>query len=84
MVREQVIPYSIEREGGWRAFYVAGQLSFDMVGVIADITYTLAKAQVSVFVISTYDTDYFLVKCDRLNIAIEVLTAAGHVVMQDT
>ena len=49
-------------ESGWRAFRIDGILDFGMVGVIADITRVLADAGISVFVVSTYNTDYVLLK----------------------
>jgi hypothetical protein len=51
-----------------------------MVGVIASLTGILATASISLFVISTFDTDYLLVKQTDLEAAVESLTAAGHVV----
>ena len=49
-----------------------------MVGVIASLTSTLASANISVFVISTFETDYLLVKEPDLHAAIESLTSDGH------
>jgi len=50
-------------EAGWRAFRIDGILDFGLVGVVADITGVLAAAGISVFVISTYNTDYVFMKC---------------------
>ena len=63
---------------GWRVLRVEGPLPFEMVGVLASLTTTLAQAGVSVFAISTYDTDYLLVRLVELPRAIAALRQAGH------
>lgn len=65
-------------ESGWRCFRVQGELDFFEIGIILSIIQPLAKSGVSVFVMSTFDTDYFLVKEKDLPKAIDALTAAGH------
>jgi hypothetical protein len=65
-------------EPDWRALEVAGPLDFSMVGVMAALTAPLADVDVSVFVVSTYDTDYVLVHAAALEKAVEALRAAGH------
>jgi hypothetical protein len=65
-------------ERGWRALVVTTPMDFSVTGVAAALTAPLAEAGVSVLPVATYDTDYFLVKCDRLADAIEALLAAGH------
>jgi hypothetical protein len=67
-------------EPDWRALEVAGPLDFSMVGVMAALTAPLADVDVSVFVVSTYDTDYVLVHAAALEKAIEALRSAGHAV----
>jgi hypothetical protein len=67
-------------EADWRALEVSGPLDFGMVGVMASLTAPLADVDVSVFVISTYDTDYVLVHAAALERAVEALRAAGHTV----
>jgi hypothetical protein len=67
-------------EPDWRALEVAGPLEFSMVGVMAGLTAPLADVDVSVFVVSTYDTDYVLVHAAALERAVEALRAAGHTV----
>jgi len=71
------------REDGWRAFVVDGVLDFDMVGVIAKISHVLAKAEISLFVVSTYNTDYVLLKADDFELGIEVLVQNGYKVHGD-
>lgn len=70
----------VQVEPDWRALEVAGPLDFSMVGVMAALTAPLADVDVSVFVVSTYDTDYVLVHAAALERAIEALRAAGHTV----
>ena len=66
------------RETGWRCFKVLGPLDFSEIGIIFSLTRPLAESGVSVFVISTFDTDYFMVKEKDLSTTIDALTAEGH------
>ena len=59
---DKVPQEAIAREDGWRAFRVEGQLDFSLVGVLAGISQTLAEAGIPLFALSTYNTDYILVK----------------------
>lgn len=52
----------LAREDGWRMLRVRGQLDFALIGILAQITAALAEAGVSVFAVSTFDTDYVLVR----------------------
>ena len=65
-------------ETGWRCLRVEGPLDFSETGIIFSLTQPLAKNNISVFVISTFDTDYFMVKETDLAKTIDVLTVAGH------
>ena len=67
-----------EVEGGWRCLRVAGPLEFTQVGILAALTQPLADAGVSIFAVSTFDTDYLLVKEEQIDTAIAALRAAGH------
>jgi hypothetical protein len=67
-----------ERE--WRAFKVEGPLDFSLVGIMAKLSALLAEKKISVFVLSTYDTDYILVKQDKVEAAADALEAGGHAV----
>jgi hypothetical protein len=66
-----------DREDGWQAFRVCGKLDFSLVGILSGITGILAEGGVSVFAISTYDTDYVLVKEDEFEKALRMLNNAG-------
>lgn len=69
---------TLAREDGWRMLKITGVLDFSMVGVIAQIARILADERVSLFVVSTYNTDYILVKSDRLETAIRALEQHGY------
>lgn len=66
------------REDGWCAMRVSGQLDFSLIGILAGISQTLAAARVGIFVVSTYDTDYILLKERDLDRALDALSAAGY------
>jgi hypothetical protein len=79
---EQHLPDHVTAERGWICLEVGGPLDFGEVGILAALTATLAEAEISVFVFSTYDTDYFLVKADDITLAAKKLTSAGYQVIQ--
>ena len=58
---------------GWKAFVIDGTLDFSLVGILNQILTPLAKAEISVFAISTFDTDYVLVKHQQVELAKDVL-----------
>jgi hypothetical protein len=78
--REVHVPDGIRAERGWRAFRVVGVLDFSQTGILARLASPLAAAGISLFVLSTFDTDYLLVKEHDLSRAIAVLVVAGHAV----
>jgi hypothetical protein len=73
----QSLPPGTQSETGWRALRVAGILEFALLGILASIANPLADAGVSIFALSTYDTDYVLVKEIDLERALGALIAAG-------
>jgi len=75
---EKVPENTINREDDWTAFRVAGNLEFSLVGILADIARCLADAGVSIFAVSTYNTDYILVKKDTWGRAEAALLNAGY------
>ena len=75
---EERAPAGVQCELGWRILQVAGPLEFSLTGVLVAIATPLAEAGVSIFAISTFDTDYVLVKEDDLVKAVDALRAAGH------
>ena len=76
--REDAVPDGIPREGGWRIFQVEGPLDFGLIGVMASIAGPLGEAGVSLFAVSTFDTDYVMVRERDVEAAVLALRAAGH------
>ena len=76
------VPDGIASERGWRVLKVNGVFALSEVGVLAALSASLAAAEVSLFVISTFDTDYLLVNERQLTGAIAALQSAGHRVEQ--
>ena len=75
---EVSVPAGVRSEVGWRALQVAGPLEFTQTGVLSALAAPLAAAKTSIFAVSTFDTDYLLVKETHLQEAVRVLEAAGH------
>ncbi|KPL80554.1 hypothetical protein ADN00_01545 [Ornatilinea apprima] len=77
VVDEQALPGRVTAETGWRILKVLGPLDFSLVGVLASLANPLAAAGVSIFAISTYDTDYLLVREAQFALALAALAEAG-------
>ena len=75
---QRLVPAALKCERDYRAFRVQGPLAMNLVGILASIANPLAEAKISIFAISTYDTDYVLVKAADLGTAVDVLQRAGH------
>jgi uncharacterized protein len=75
---ENRVPQGILAEGGWTAIKLEGPFPFSMTGVLASFLQPLAIAQISIFAISTFDTDYVLIKREIVEQAVAALNAAGH------
>jgi uncharacterized protein len=73
---EQAVPAGVICQRGWRGLKVAGPLDFALTGVLASLAGPLAEAGVSIFAISTYDTDYLFVRGEQFDIAIATLRRA--------
>ena len=69
---------AVERSDGWRGFRIRGTLDFSLVGILADLSGVLAEVGIGIFALSTYNTDYILVKARDLERAVAVLTEAGY------
>jgi len=78
----RAIPPNVQAERGWRGLRVAGRLDFTLTGVLASLAAPLAANKVSIFAVSTYDTDYILVRSQALAAALDCLRAAGHHVVE--
>jgi len=74
----ELVPPGVQCEKGWRCIMVEGTLDFSLTGILASLTVALAEAGISIFAISTFDTDYLLVKAENLERAVLKLKEAGH------
>jgi hypothetical protein len=81
---DRLVPSDVTAYRGWRLFAVQGPLDPNLIGVLARLTSTLAAAGVSVFAVSTFDTDYLLVHEADTQRAAEALRSAGHRVTDGT
>jgi hypothetical protein len=79
VVPEARVPAAWQLARGWRCLKVRGPLEFSMTGVISSLASPLAEASISLFAISTYDSDYILVRDEDLDKARDVLSECGHV-----
>ncbi len=66
------------REDGWKAFRIQGTLDFSLIGILSKITTILAENQIGIFAVSTYNTDYILVKEENFERAMNALCEAGY------
>ena len=71
---------TLEREDGWRGIRIAGKLEFSLIGILAELSGVLAKEHIGIFAVSTYDTDYILLKGIQLEQAVNALREHGYVV----
>ncbi len=65
-------------KSGWSCFKVLGPLDFSLTGILAKISTTLSEAKISIFAISTFDTDYILIEASKVSLAKKTLSAAGY------
>ncbi len=72
------LPKDIQCERNWKCFKLKGSFPFDMTGVLSSILNPLANADVGILAVSTFDTDYVMIKEKNLQIAIDVLKQNGH------
>jgi len=78
---QDAVPADVQVEGGWGILQVEAPLDFALTGVLAALTVPLAQAGVSVFVLSTFDTDYLLVREQDISSAVGALRAEGYQVV---
>lgn len=77
---EGVVPEGVKQESGWRVLKIEGPLDFGLVGILVSVVDPLNKADISILAISTFDTDYVMVKDQKVENALQALKAAGHTV----
>lgn len=75
---ENVPQQTIQREDGWRCFRVEGTLDFSLVGILSKLSAILAENGISIFAVSTFNTDYVLVKKESFDRAMSVLSDKGY------
>ncbi len=71
---------TIERDDGWRGFRISGVLDFSLIGILSKISGILAEHRIGIFAVSTYNTDYILVKEENYERALEVLASEGYTI----
>jgi hypothetical protein len=79
---QEHLPPDAEAECDWRCLQVVGPLSFQEVGILASLLRPLSEAGIPVFAISTFNTDYLLVKAADIERSLAALRAAGHEILQ--
>lgn len=75
---DHAVPEGARAEPGWAVLVLAGPFPFELTGILASVLAPLAAAGVGIFATSTFDTDYVLVKKEKLDAAVAALVAAGH------
>ena len=78
---EDVPAVTTERDDGWKGFRMEGMLEFSMVGILSKLSGILAENEIGLFAVSTYNTDYILVKEANFAKAMEVLAAEGYTIV---
>ena len=68
------------RDDGWRAFRIEGVLDFSLIGILSRISGILAENKIGIFAVSTYNTDYILVKEENFESALQVLAESGYTI----
>jgi hypothetical protein len=75
---EAMVPHGVQYRGGWRAIKVQGPLDFSLTGILVALAAPLAAANIPIFALSTFDTDYLLLQDEHLRQAEGVLEQSGH------
>lgn len=68
----------IQQDDGWKAFHIQGVLDFSLIGILSKIASILADYHISIYAVSTYNTDYIFLKKENYQRGLEVLEAAGY------
>ena len=69
---------TLERDDGWRGFRIQGSLDFSLIGILSKLSGILAEHKIGIFAVSTYNTDYILVKEENFERALEALASNGY------
>ena len=77
----QVPAHTAARSDGWRGFRICGQLDFSLIGILSRLSTILAERGIGIFAVSTFDTDYILVKEAQLQPALDALAENGYTII---
>ena len=77
-----VPPNAVQRDDGWKGFRIQGILDFSLIGILSGIAELLAQNSIAIFVVSTYNTDYVLVKLENYQRALDVLRQSGYEIVE--
>ena len=80
-ITDEVPANVIQRDDGWKAFRIQGVFDFSLIGILAKIAAALADNGISIFAVSTYNTDYVLMKKENYQKALDVLKALGYMII---
>lgn len=80
-ITENTPANTLEREDGWKGFRIQGMLDFSMIGILSKLSGILAQNKIGIFVVSTFNTDYILVKEENFDKAIKILSLAGYAIV---
>ena len=80
-ITDEVPANVIQRDDGWKAFRIQGVLDFSLIGILAKIAAALADNGISIFAVSTYNTDYVLMKKENYQKSLDVLKALGYMII---
>ena len=81
-VTSDVPPNVIACDDGWKGFRIQGILDFSLIGILSKIAQILAKNSISIFAISTYSTDYVLIKSENYQKALDILKHSGYEIVE--
>ncbi len=78
------VPFDvITRDDGWSGFYFDETLDFSLIGILSKISVVLAENNIGIFAVSTFNTDYILVKSENFDRAVSVLQSNGYTFVND-
>ncbi len=79
---EDTPEHTTERDDGWRAFRIQGVLDFSLIGILSKISGILAEQKIGIFAVSTFNTDYILVKEEQFERALDALKEEGYTIIR--
>ena len=80
-ITSDVPPNVIQRNDGWKGFRIQGTLDFSLIGILSKLSGILADHQIGIFAVSTYNTDYILVKKENFDRALQILASEGYIIV---